>query len=336
MSAAPCLGTGVLKISPSIALSLSAVSFIGILCVFLSMFWRTNKRHFRNEKEMFSHLAQSAITFLFLNDLCAQLFYMPSQVLNIVFNSYEHLNKNSLSLLWIGSQVSEGFVIASGFWNLIIILCIYWSLTGTQTDVDDLDDKELKYRVGFIAFAWGIPITFAVVMTVINMRFQVWTLTSGEFFFGSLISDCIHSGIYFMIEVVVVIVTIRVFLFIRNVPTFDSEAQRKKRFILIKLLLYTIPFVIVATILSIRRSVIDIERLRAVIEGDSYSINFCMSLAGLILTQIHFVTYPLRGAMNAFVYFVLSDSVIGFLRTYCSKYCCAGLSNRLSWKIDDE
>lgn len=333
-----CPSIEFLRVSPSIAFVLSCISFCGILAVCVSMFIKNSKKSFHNEKELFSQLAQVAITFLFINDLFAQVSYFPSQLFNIVFKSYESLDRNDLSLLWIGSQLSESFVISSGFWNLVIILCIYWSLTSKQSDVDDLEDKDLKYRTGFVLFAWGVPLSFGLVMVCVNMRFQVWFESPAEYFWGTITSNTIHSLVYVSIEIAALVCTARVFMFIRSVPTFDTESQRKKRFIMIKLLLYTIPFLIVATILIIRRTYNDLDKSVAIYRNtgssDRYRINYCMSTPGIVLTQIHFFTSPLRGAMNSIVYFILSDTFIEFVKNMC----CGGErpSERLSGKFDDE
>jgi hypothetical protein len=132
------------------------------------------------------------------------------------------------------------------------------------------------------------------------------------------VSNTFHSLFYFIVEFSSIIVRIAIFLQIRSVPVFDKNFQTKVRFILTRVLLYTLPFTITCVFLIISRSYTDIERLVNLQLRRPINI-FCLSNLSFVLRSFHSVLYPLRGTMNAIVnsiqfliYRFILSSPIGF------------------------
>jgi hypothetical protein len=185
------------------------------------------------------------------------------------------------------------------------------NLKGKAENVD-FNAEELKYRSIFVLLGWGIPIIHALIWININLRFQFdffilkfqrgWPRSGSEYLISSLVSNTFHSLVYFTIEFGSSIIRILIFLQIKNVPIFDKNFQTKVRFILTKVLLYTLPFTITITFLIVSRTYGDLERIYKILTRTDFYM-FCMSNVTLILRSFHAALNPLRGTMNGIVFF---------------------------------
>lgn len=314
-----CIQTNLLRISPIISFSFGLVSFIACLLVLVANFFRKSKKA-KTEKEMFVSLTHMSVTCFFINDLLSLFCYLPSQFFQVVFGNYENLSKPNLTLLWVASQLSESLLIASGLWNIVIITCIYLSINAKIEEIDQntLVEKELLYKSIFVIIAWGIPMLFAFIMCPINIKYQVWYKTAKEFFTAQFLSNGVHSLFYVAICIITFILTIKVFILIRSIPTYHIESSHKKNMILIRLLLYTIPFMIVVFMMTLRRIYTYLTKIDTIINC-GWETNVCMDIIGIIFQQIHIVIVPSRGALNSLIYAILSDGCAAFYKRIFKK-----------------
>lgn len=319
-SRSTCISNSFLRISPSVSFTFGMISFLTCSLVLLSLCFRKRKK-VKSEKEMFVSLTQTAITCFFLNDLLNLLCYLPSQLFQIIFANYELLTRERLTLVWLGSQLSESLLIASGLWNLTIILCIYLSINAKteETEENVLAEKELFYKTLFVLFGWGIPMVFAFIMCPINVRYQVWYKTPKDYLIAQFANNIVHSAFYILIVIVTLLLTFRVFLVIRSIPTYNIESSQKKNLFLYRLMLYTVPFIIIITVMTVRRIYLDSIRINSIIECESWDISLCLNMTAIVFHQIHIVLYSSRGTFNALVYAFLSDWFVAFYKRIFNK-----------------
>lgn len=315
-----CFSNTYLRISPILSFTFGMISFITCFLVLLSTFLRKRKK-VRTEKEMFVCLTQTAITCFFFNDIMNLICYLPSQLFQIIFASYEVLTKDKFTFVWLASQLSESLLIASGLWNMIIIICIYLSINGKIEEIDQntLAEKELFYKSIFILIGWGIPMVFAFIMCPLNVKYQVWFTSAKEYLIAQIFNNFIHSTFYIVIVLITIILTIRVFIVIRSIPTYNIQNNHKKNLFLYRLLLYTIPFIVIVSIMTFRRIYLDSVRIKAVIDCNSWAISLCLNMVSLIFHQIHIVAYSSRGTFNALIYAFLSEWFASFYKRIFNK-----------------
>eukprot|EP01080_Neovahlkampfia_damariscottae_P009172 gene9172-1259_t len=321
-----CRSNEYMRIAPIVSMSFNTLSFISTSLVLISLLLKKRETtKIDSKQKLFSSLLQTSIFCLILTDLLTEMFYMPTLVINLASYSFEHVGKTLLTIIWIGSQLSESFVLGSGLWAFLISLCILICLRTTKTKDEDKDfyAEELKYRSIFVLIGWGFPLIHAVFWINTNLRFQAWPRSINEYFIGSLISNGYHSLSYVIIESASTIIRLLIFTQIRSVPIFDKKFQQKMRFILTKVLLYTLPFTVTCFFLTLQREYTDIERLVNLSTQKMVNI-FCMSDVSFVFRSLHSVMFPLRGTMNALIYCVLSEWFLDKVKKFC--FCRRELS----------
>ena len=104
-----------------------------------------------------------------------------------------------------------------------------------------------------------------------------------------------------IIEFLSIVVRILIFFYIQSVKIFDQEENAKRK-ILIKLLLYTLPFTIAGIWIILRRTSNDIDLIIYLSKGLGIQ-GYCRSEFLLIFTTFHHFLHPMRGLLNALVNF---------------------------------
>eukprot|EP01080_Neovahlkampfia_damariscottae_P008883 gene8883-833_t len=321
-----CRSNEYMRIGPIFSATFHTISFVSTILVLISLLYKKRQTTKINSKQkLFSSLIQTSIFCLILTDLIAEVTYLPTLFFNLRSYSSEYVTKTVLTVMWIGSQLSESFVLATGIWAFLISLCIFICLRITKTNEEEMDfcAEELKYRTFFVLLGWGLPLIHAAFWINSNLRFQAWPRNPVEYFYGSLVSNTYHTTSYVLIETASTTIRILIFIQIRSVPVFDKKFQKKMRFILTKVLLYTLPFTITCFFIILLRTYTDIERLVNLSTGNMRNI-FCSSDASVVFRSLHAIVHPFRGAMNALIYCVLSEWFLEKMKKLC--FCTNGLS----------
>ena len=121
-----CRSNELMRIGPSVSLFFNTLSLISTILVLISLLWKkkNSKTVIDSKQKLFSSLVQTSVFCLLLTDLICELLYMPILIINFASFSFEHVGKTVLTFIWIGSQLTESFVIGSGLWAFLISLSI--------------------------------------------------------------------------------------------------------------------------------------------------------------------------------------------------------------------
>jgi hypothetical protein len=119
-----CPTNDYMRIAPSLSLFFNFISFITTVIVLVSLSWKKKEQNLDSRKKLYSSLIQTSIYCLILTDLFCELFYTPNLLINVYSFSFEHVSKTVLTFMWIGSQLTESFIIGSGIWAFLISFCI--------------------------------------------------------------------------------------------------------------------------------------------------------------------------------------------------------------------
>ena len=113
------------RISPFVSISIGCISLMATVSVLISLTYKKKIFVLNSKQSVFTKLLHFSIFALLFNDLIVEIAIIPSNIIQIVFFGYENAGKTFLTILWIFSQITESFVIASGIWGFIITFCIY-------------------------------------------------------------------------------------------------------------------------------------------------------------------------------------------------------------------
>ncbi|KAL0491302.1 7 TM domain-containing transmembrane protein [Acrasis kona] len=308
-------------------------------------------RSFFSWKMCFSSLTHYSIHYMIVSDVLFAVSYFGASLLQVLLNFKLVSQEARMYVLYLAyslKELSESFVISSCIWSVIISGCIFLTVKsinhdqeqsprdskrhsdGTQGHVIplymDVDSFIRNYETRFVTFTFGIPLAACLFWSVLEILYIVPEKKGVEAFLANVVPDLIKSLTFITLEVLGICMRVAVYLstnkiLSKNLITRNSPKaaaiKLKQRKLIKQLSMYSLPFLMFGVWIVIYRLYNDSTSISyAITNGvDEYEGNSKLSLFNVVILTIHLILYPLRIAMNALVYCILTN--------WFKKKCCS-------------
>jgi hypothetical protein len=293
---------------------LSIPCTIIVLCCLLYRYFKERHKYARKyitHRQLWKYLTMYCTLMLIGSDLLFEIAYVPSRAALYVHNTIQ--NSTIQVGLIASTEAAEMFVLTSGTWSLLMMVAIV-ATTRYMYDENTYKSHMTKWKWCFAFVAWGIPLICAIARIIVNVKCQVTGSFKSRYLSG-LISDGVMSTTYGVVILLIFIMRISIATKFNLEESDTSPMQHlekhKAKKTYTQVAAYVYPFVISTLCLIITRSWFDIDMLYRLT-----AINFNYDILNVdpndyerILYGTSCVLLPLRGIINACVYFFVDKNV---------------------------